>query len=533
MKVCIVQPAYPRGYDESLKTVDCIIDWLGKIKNDTRLIVLPEYSNCPGISTREEMSEAVSQKTESLLGAARKAARRCKALVCVNFVAAEGGAYSNTSLLFDKQGEIISSYRKAHLTEFEKNVLGLAAPGKNEFQNADPVFFDGAGYAMITCYDIYFPEYIQAVAAKGPNILLHPSYQRGEKSGVIESLNRARSFDADCFIIRASYSMGAGSETGGHSMVTAPDGGVLGDFGQKTGLFYLDLPQVYRKTRPSCYGGGLTEFNQLLESSRKPWLYRQAGQSCALPDSAMPYPRICAHRGFSAMLPQNSSISFAAAVSMGAHEIELDIRPSKDGELIVCHDDTINNVSSGLTGAIAELTYSEIMQAEIGSKVSPMLAGLKFSTFEQVLELFANKVIINLHIKSLNPRQDYNRDVFKRIINAIDRYDCRKHIYIAGGQDVLRTALDVAPDVTRCCLEGQHDFSIIDHAVKYHCRKVQFFKPCLNRDMISRAHGYGMKCNVYWSDDLAEARSFFEMGIDTVLTNNCALLIFNGINSTR
>ena len=61
---------------------------------------------------------------------------------------------------------------------------------------------------------------------------------------------------------------------------------------------------------------------------------------------------------------------------------------------------------------------------------------------------------------------------------------------------------------------------IVDRAVRYQCCKVQFFKPWFNRRLIERAHDLGMRCNMFWSDDPAEAREMFEMGIDTILSND-------------
>ena len=46
------------------------------------------------------------------------------------------------------------------------------------------------------------------------------------------------------------------------------------------------------------------------------------------------------------------------------------------------------------------------------------------------------------------------------------------------------------------------------------------FKPYFNQEMIDRAHANGIFCNVFWSDDPTEAAKFFDMGIDTILTNN-------------
>ena len=58
--------------------------------------------------------------------------------------------------------------------------------------------------------------------------------------------------------------------------------------------------------------------------------------------------------------------------------------------------------------------------------------------------------------------------------------------------------------------------------------KVQLFKPYFNQESIDKAHAHGILCNVFWADDPDEARRYFEMGIDTVLTNDY-LTIYNAV----
>ena len=82
----------------------------------------------------------------------------------------------------------------------------------------------------------------------------------------------------------------------------------------------------------------------------------------------------------------------------------------------------------------------------------------------------------------------------------------------------------LAPDIPRCMGNaGQDNKSrpdIVDMAIKHKCQMVQLFKPYFSQDTIDRAHAAGLRVNVFWSDDPAEAKKFLEMGIDTILTND-------------
>ncbi|HWR21971.1 MAG TPA: glycerophosphodiester phosphodiesterase family protein [Feifaniaceae bacterium] len=276
-------------------------------------------------------------------------------------------------------------------------------------------------------------------------------------------------------------------------------------------------------------------------------------------------PLLCAHRGFNAVAPENTLPAFAAAVMAGAGEIELDLWPTADGEIVVCHDPTVDRTTDG-KGAIGALTYGEIAKLDAGIPFSPVWKGTRIPLFEEVLDRFANRTVMNIHIKSLGKRKNvseamlrrgkellrlypgggtvalkdnmqrliipeekaweddgnlpvYDPGVFRRIAGLVGKYGCRDAVYFTGEKDVLITAERIAPDIARCCLEGHMNYTIVENALRYRCSRVQFCKTCLTRDMIAQAHASGLLCNLFWSDDTEETRRFFDEGIDVILTN--------------
>jgi len=203
-----------------------------------------------------------------------------------------------------------------------------------------------------------------------------------------------------------------------------------------------------------------------------------------------PWPRVCAHRGLSARLPANSLEALEAGFAEGAQEIEFDLRPARDGRLVLRHD-PLYLLSPG--------------------KIARLPA------FEDVLERLGGRVIMNIHVKVPG--------AVAGVVEAIGRFNCRDSVYITGGGGVMQAALTLAPGIERCCLEGHMNYTIVKNAVRHRARKVQFFKPFFNRAMIAEAHAHGIRCNVYFADDPEEARRYFRMGMDTVLTNNCVKIL--------
>ena len=105
--------------------------------------------------------------------------------------------------------------------------------------------------------------------------------------------------------------------------------------------------------------------------------------------------KFCAHRGLSALTPENTLPAFAAALALGADEIEFDVRLTKDNRLVVSHDNTLERISDG-EGKLCDHTLEELKKLNIGVKEGWTVP---FCTPEEVFEQFANKMTFNIHLK--------------------------------------------------------------------------------------------------------------------------------------
>ena len=84
----------------------------------------------------------------------------------------------------------------------------------------------------------------------------------------------------------------------------------------------------------------------------------------------MPSRGICAHRGASDTHPENTLAAFREAIQLGAHMIEFDVALSKDGQLVLMHDTTVDRTTDG-DGPVSELTLAELKKLDaVGSKNS-------------------------------------------------------------------------------------------------------------------------------------------------------------------
>jgi len=115
-----------------------------------------------------------------------------------------------------------------------------------------------------------------------------------------------------------------------------------------------------------------------------------------------------AHRGGAAYAPENTMAAFMNGFELKADFIELDVAMTKDGVLIVIHDDTVDRTTNG-TGKVVDLTYDYIRTLDAGSWFSPEFAGEHVPTLGEVLDAFRGKIGILIEIKDQRFTRGLNR----------------------------------------------------------------------------------------------------------------------------
>ena len=520
LKTCIMQPPYAEnaaGIDASFKW---LMDALRRCDESLDLIVLPEFSDVPGrFKTAEEFHAAAKRNNAPLLAACAETARRCKATLFVNALDSTPSGLRNTTHAFDANGACVGKYYKQQVTAGERDKLGLDVSYTREWSEPYTLDIDGIRYAFLTCYDFYYHENYPNIARLKPDIVIGCSLQRSDRHAALEMMNRFCAYYTAAYLVRASVSMGPESPVGGCSMVVAPDGEVLGNLYSRVGALTVEIDPHAKYLKPAGYGNPPATHPAYVEIGRRPWKYRPAGSAIVPPFKEAAAKRLCAHRGFSTVAPENSLPAFGVAVALGAAEIEFDLWWTKDGEIVSIHDPTLDRVSDG-KGKVYEHTYAELQRFDFGMKKGPHFAGLKILRFEDILKRLSCHTLFNIHVKSLTDTP-WDEALLKKVIRLIDAYDARGHVYFMTENDVLQDQLaKLAPDIPRCMGHDSRKPDIVERAIRHKCQMVQLFKPYFDQSTIDRAHAAGLRVNVFWADDSAEAKRYFAMGIDTILTND-------------
>jgi glycerophosphoryl diester phosphodiesterase len=161
----------------------------------------------------------------------------------------------------------------------------------------------------------------------------------------------------------------------------------------------------------------------------------------------MPDSVIIAHRGLDETYPENTVIAFKAALEKG-YAIEIDVRGTKDDELIVLHDDTVDRTTNG-EGRVAQMTLAEVKALDAGSWWGEEFAGAQIptlmETFDAVKEYGTAETTLIIEMKTLDP------GCIKKICNGLAERSLL-------GSTVGIGLIHLSVDVRRRFYEGSADF---------------------------------------------------------------------------
>ena len=228
---------------------------------------------------------------------------------------------------------------------------------------------------------------------------------------------------------------------------------------------------------------------------------------------------VVAHRGFSGSAPENTMIAFKKGMEAGSDMIELDVRFSKEGEVVVIHDETLERTTTG-KGKVIEKTINELKKLDAGSKFHSSFSGERIPTLWEVLQLAHRQIRVNIELKI----GDYERwtilDLADRALLEVEMAGMVDQVVFSSFDPIaLERALkknQAAPvaylynrpwNFPREVTEGR-PFSTLT------CRK-----SVLTSENISRAHQEGIRVGVYTLNTEEEMGKFIELKVNAIITD--------------
>jgi glycerophosphoryl diester phosphodiesterase len=230
---------------------------------------------------------------------------------------------------------------------------------------------------------------------------------------------------------------------------------------------------------------------------------------------------VCCHRGGRALAPENTLAAYRNAIRLGADFIEIDVRATCDGQLVISHDATVDRMTNG-HGKVAELDFATIRSLDAGYKYSEKYRGEKIPTFDEVLEVARGKVNIYLDHKA-GPVPD--------ILAALKKHRMTKHVVVYNGVSELREWKRLAPDIP--VMPGLPDEyrrpgGYADFLKVLHAEVTDGDTSDYTADLIQQAHANGVKVYVDslgGADNLTGWQKALDIGVDGIQTDHPDKLI--------
>jgi len=235
---------------------------------------------------------------------------------------------------------------------------------------------------------------------------------------------------------------------------------------------------------------------------------------------------VTAHRGNSEIAPENTVIAFRKAIDIGVDWIELDIRRSRDGAIVVIHDADVSRTTNG-NGLVSELTLPQLKQLDAGynfamgfGRIFPYRGmGVKIPTLDEVFDLIGMQSQTRI---SIQPKV---KGIVADAIKLADEKNIRHLIgFNDGNLDILSEAIEIDPNIPIFWDTDATDENI-KIAVEYGIETIVMNRSQVKRAKIANIHNAGMEAGVWIVNALEEMLSFLQMGIDRMYTDRPVVLI--------
>jgi glycerophosphoryl diester phosphodiesterase len=238
-------------------------------------------------------------------------------------------------------------------------------------------------------------------------------------------------------------------------------------------------------------------------------------------------PIIVAHRGSSAMAPENTLAAFRQAIEGGADAIELDVRLTGDDKVVVIHDARLERTTDG-HGKVCDFSLKELKRFSAGRWFHRRYMKERIPTLIEVLEIAQGKIALNIEIKTeKKPKQRF--EIIEQCYNIIHSYDAEEAVLISSF---------FIPFIKRMKLYSHRiATSLLYHPV-YHFGKspIRIASSVkadylilnglsINPKIVSRAHAKQILVGEYTINTPRRFSHALRLGVDAIITNNPALFV--------
>jgi glycerophosphoryl diester phosphodiesterase len=228
-----------------------------------------------------------------------------------------------------------------------------------------------------------------------------------------------------------------------------------------------------------------------------------------------------AHRGASALAPENTIAAFERAVELGADVIELDLHMSQDGELVVIHDDTLDRTTDG-SGPVHQRSLGELMRLDAGRWFGEGFAGQRIPRLAEVLDRFAGRVPLALEIKA---GSTFFPGIEEKVVSALRERAAIDQTAVASFDHyALRRLKEIEPTIRTAALLVGRPVSLSALAGPAKADGLALEASFVTKTEVEACRAAGLHIVVWVVNDPVQMRHFIGLGVDGIITDRPDLL---------
>lgn len=225
-----------------------------------------------------------------------------------------------------------------------------------------------------------------------------------------------------------------------------------------------------------------------------------------------------AHRGFSGKYPENTMLAFKKAVEAGADGIELDVHFSKDGKLVIIHDELIDRTTDG-KGFVCDYTFDELRQFDASAGFTGVYGTNRIPSLREYFEFTApiDGFITNIELKT--GVNEYP-GIEKAVLDMIDEFDLQDRMIISSFNhySVMRTK-EINPQIKCGFLEASWILDFGAYADNYSVECIHPMSCTLTSDTVKEMKAHGICINTWTVNNEDEVKRLNSLGVDAVIGN--------------
>lgn len=224
-----------------------------------------------------------------------------------------------------------------------------------------------------------------------------------------------------------------------------------------------------------------------------------------------------AHRGFCGKYPENTMLAFQKALEVGVDGFEFDTHLTKDGEIVVIHDEKIDRTTNG-TGYVKDYTYEELKQFDASSVFAGQYGFNYIPTLREYFELTKGMdLMTNIELKN---SIIWYEGMEEKVIEMIHEYGVEDQIVLSSfNHHSILKCKKLAPELKCGLLDSS--WLVNPGAYTKSCG-VECYHPLfrsLDEATVAEIHGYGLEINTWTVNEPEDIRRMFDLGVHSVITN--------------